>query len=132
MTTRGFFEIGIFHSKTPANVGTLWRSAYQLGAAGIFTVGKRYPDQASDTVKAHRHIPSREFRDFDAMLAALPSRWKWAGVRWRGSVTPSAPATYLAPRITAYRHRCWRAVTTSCRCHQSEPNRSMSRSPARW
>ena len=72
MTTRGFFEIGIFHSKTPANVGTLWRSAYQLGAAGIFTVGKRYPDQASDTVKAHRHIPSREFRDFDAMLAALP------------------------------------------------------------
>lgn len=69
---RGFFEIGIFRGKTPANVGTLWRSAYQLGAAGIFTVGRRYPQQASDTIKAHRHIPLREYLDLDAMLAAQP------------------------------------------------------------
>ena len=69
---RGFFEIGIYRGKTPANVGTLWRSAYQLGAAGIFTVGRRYPQQASDTVKAHRHIPLREFLDLDALLAAQP------------------------------------------------------------
>lgn len=69
---RGFFEIGIFRSKTPANVGTLWRSAYQLGAAGIFTVGKRYPRQASDTVAAHRHIPLREFQDTDDLWGALP------------------------------------------------------------
>ena len=69
---RGFFEIGIYRGKTPANVGTLWRSAYQLGASGIFTVGRRYPQQASDTVKAHRHIPLREFLDLDALLAAQP------------------------------------------------------------
>ncbi len=36
-----YFEIGIFHPKTKENIGTLWRSAYQLGAAGIFTIGKR-------------------------------------------------------------------------------------------
>lgn len=70
--TRGFFEIGVFRSKTPANIGTLWRSAYQLGAAGIFTVGKRYPDQASDTVKAWKHVPMREYDDFEQMRNSLP------------------------------------------------------------
>jgi len=69
---RGFFEIGIYRGKTPANVGTLWRTAFQMGAAGIFTVGKRYPNQASDTVQAWRHVPCREFADFDMLLAGLP------------------------------------------------------------
>lgn len=69
---RGFFEIGIYRGKDTKNVGTLWRSAYQLGASGIFTVGRRYPNQASDTVKAHKHIACREFADFDAFHAALP------------------------------------------------------------
>lgn len=69
---RGFFEIGIFHGKSTANVGTLWRSASQLGAAGIFTVGRRYPQQASDTLKTFRHIPMRDYLDMDALVAALP------------------------------------------------------------
>lgn len=47
----GYFEIGIFHSKTEQNIGTLWRSAYQLGASGIFTIGKRYKEMSSDTYK---------------------------------------------------------------------------------
>lgn len=69
---RGFFEIGIYRGKTPANVGTLWRSAYQLGAAGIFTIGRRYPDQASDTYKTHRHIPMREYLEAEAFFDAQP------------------------------------------------------------
>jgi tRNA G18 (ribose-2'-O)-methylase SpoU len=69
---RGFFEVGIYRGKTPANVGTLWRSAYQMGAAGIFTVGRRYPPQCSDTVQAWRHIPCREFADFDTLIDGLP------------------------------------------------------------
>lgn len=69
---RGFFEIGIYRGKTPANVGTLWRTAFQMGAAGIFTVGRRYPNQASDTVQAWKHVPMREFLDFEALLAGLP------------------------------------------------------------
>jgi len=28
-----YFGIGIYQGKTESNVGTLWRSAYQLGAA---------------------------------------------------------------------------------------------------
>ncbi len=62
--TRGFFEIGIFHNKTEENIGTLWRSAYQLGAAGIFTIGRRYSTQCSDTYKTWRHIPLRHYNDF--------------------------------------------------------------------
>lgn len=69
---RGFFEVGIYRGKTASNVGTLWRSAFQLGASGIFTVGRRYPNQASDTVKAHRHVPMREYSDFDALFDTLP------------------------------------------------------------
>lgn len=61
----GFCGIGIERSKTPINVGTLWRSAAILGADFIFTVGKRYPQQASDTIKAWRHIPYWEFDDLD-------------------------------------------------------------------
>jgi tRNA G18 (ribose-2'-O)-methylase SpoU len=70
--SRGYFEVGIYHGKTPSNVGTLWRSAYQMGAAGIFTIGRRYPKQASDTVHAYRHIPMRDYATFDEFLAAQP------------------------------------------------------------
>lgn len=72
MTMRGYFEIGIYHTKTAANVGTLWRSAYQLGAAGIFTIGQRYLKQTSDTPKTYRHIPMREFLTFDEFISARP------------------------------------------------------------
>lgn len=69
---RGFFEIGVWHPKTEVNVGTLWRSAWQMGAAGIFTVGQRYRSQASDTAKAWRHLPLRTYQDVDALWDALP------------------------------------------------------------
>lgn len=85
-----YFGIGIFNAKTADNVGTLWRSAYQLGASFIFTVGERsrvrtnhyYVDiftyagmqwergqfgkQSSDTVKAWRYgdeVASSRFLD---------------------------------------------------------------------
>lgn len=70
--SRGFFEIGIWHPKSSENVGTLWRSAYQLGASGVFTVGARYRRQASDTVKTDRQIPMRHFSDIDDLLRTLP------------------------------------------------------------
>jgi tRNA G18 (ribose-2'-O)-methylase SpoU len=57
----GYFEIGIYHTKTEINVGTLWRSAYQLGASGIFTIGRRYKKQSSDTVKAMTKMPLRHY-----------------------------------------------------------------------
>ncbi len=67
-----YFEIGIFHTKTYQNIGTLWRSAYQLGAAGIFTIGKRYKKQPSDTYKSWKQIPLRFFENFDDFLNHRP------------------------------------------------------------
>ena len=81
---RGYFEIGIFQGKTPANIGTLWRSAYQLGASGIFVIGKRYRNQSSDTVKAYRHIPFREYQNFDHFQSARPYDCMLIGVEMGG------------------------------------------------
>lgn len=57
----GYFGIGICSPKTKENIGTLWRSAYQMGASFIFTVGSRVKKQSSDTYCAHRHIPLFEY-----------------------------------------------------------------------
>jgi tRNA G18 (ribose-2'-O)-methylase SpoU len=86
---RGFFEIGIYHGKTVANVGTLWRSAYQLGASGIFTVGQRYSRQASDTVKAYKHVPLRTYLNFDALISGLPYSCPIVAVEMGGRSLPS-------------------------------------------
>lgn len=70
--SRGYCGIGIVGSKTAVNVGTLWRSAYSLGASFIFTAGRRWPDQASDTVKAWKHVPMIEFDSAEDLLRAIP------------------------------------------------------------
>lgn len=86
--TRGYFEIGIVRGKCAPNVGTLWRSAYQLGAAGIFTIGKRYPQQASDTAKAWKHVPMREYATLADFLAAMPYSCPLIGVEMGGKPLP--------------------------------------------
>lgn len=69
---RGYFGIGIENTKTKANIGTLWRSAYGLGAAFIFVIGNRYKKQASDTVKAMRHIPMYHYDTFEQFYENMP------------------------------------------------------------
>lgn len=75
---RGYFGIGIYKTKEKENVGTLWRSADNFGAAFIFTVGKRYQKQASDTGKAFRHIPLYEYPQFYDLV--IPKDCKLIGV----------------------------------------------------
>lgn len=58
--------------KSELNVGGLWRSAHALGAAFIFTIGRRHPWQRSDVSKAHRHIPLFEYIRFSDFLANAP------------------------------------------------------------
>lgn len=67
-----FYGIGILNTKTEANIGTLWRSAHAFGASFIFTVGKRYRRQASDTVKAWRTIPLFDYVDVEDLRRHLP------------------------------------------------------------
>ncbi len=69
---RGYFGIGIQNNKTEVNLGTLWRSANLMGASFIFTIGRRYKKQASDTMKTYRHIPLYNFETFDAFYKSLP------------------------------------------------------------
>lgn len=69
---RGYFGIGIYHVVHIENIGTLWRSARNLGADFIFTIGKRYQKQASDTCKTHRHVPLYEYETFEDFKKHLP------------------------------------------------------------
>lgn len=69
---RGYFGIGIFHGKNEENIGTLWRSANILGADFIFTIGKRYSKQCSDTMNTPKHTPLWHFDDWDDMFHHVP------------------------------------------------------------
>lgn len=69
---RGYFGIGVYHPKTPVNIGTLWRSAHNFGADFIFTIGHRYSKQSSDTTKAERHIPLFEYATVEDLKNHLP------------------------------------------------------------
>ena len=85
MTSPNYFEIGIFHPKTDENIGTLWRSAYQLGAAGIFTIGKTPSRQHSDTEDVWQHIPYRRYTSFDQLHQALPFGCQIVGIEIGGT-----------------------------------------------
>jgi tRNA G18 (ribose-2'-O)-methylase SpoU len=79
-----FFEIGIYQSKRIYNLGTLWRTAYQLGAAGVFTIGRRYERQPSDPFVVERQIPLRNFENFDQFLAQRPINTLLVGIEQDG------------------------------------------------
>lgn len=93
---RGYFEIGVYHAKTPINVGTLWRSAYQLGAAGIFVVGRRYHKQSSDTLNTTVHLPLREFSVFENFYETLPKGAQLIAVELGGTPLATFPHPHQA------------------------------------
>lgn len=69
---RGYFGIGVYNGKNEQNIGTLWRSANIMGADFIFTVGKRYKAQCSDTMKTPRHVPLFHYDDWDDFRKHIP------------------------------------------------------------
>jgi tRNA(Leu) C34 or U34 (ribose-2'-O)-methylase TrmL len=69
---RGYFGIGVYHPNTSENIGTLWRHARLYGASFIFTVGRRYKNQASDTSKTYRGIPLYNYTDYEDFRAHIP------------------------------------------------------------
>jgi tRNA G18 (ribose-2'-O)-methylase SpoU len=87
---RGFFAIGIYGSKTPENLGTLWRSASLYAAAFVFTVGKRYKRQASDTMDTASHVPLFHYSDVDDLVAHLPHACPMVGVELDPRAIPLA------------------------------------------
>lgn len=75
-----FFGIGLYQPKTIHNVGTLWRSAYILGAQFIFIIDGKYNHQTSDTQKAWSKIPLYKYEDFDHFYKSLPYSTQLVGV----------------------------------------------------
>ena len=69
---RGYCGIGIENAKAECNLGTLWRSAFCLGADFIFTIGARYRKQSSDTTQTWKHIPYWPFKDWDDFSESRP------------------------------------------------------------
>jgi len=97
---RGYSAIGIIGCKTEINVGTLWRSAFIFGAAYIFTIGKRYKQQSSDTQKAWRKIPLFAYATFDEFKNGLPFDARIVGVE---IVDGSVPLEgYVHPERAVY------------------------------
>jgi tRNA(Leu) C34 or U34 (ribose-2'-O)-methylase TrmL len=97
---RGYFGIGIYHPKTSENIGTLWRSAHNFGADFIFTIGKRYKRQASDTTKAERHIPLYEYNSFEDFREHLPRGCQLVFIEQAEGAKPLAETTH--PETAAY------------------------------
>lgn len=93
--SRGYFAIGIVNTKTEANVGTLWRSASLYGAAFVFTVGRRYQRQASDTTATPRHVPLFHFATLQDLVDHLPHSCPLVGVELDEQAVP----------LTRYGHR---------------------------
>lgn len=69
---RGYFGIGIYMPKHDENIGTLWRHAYLYNASFIFTIGKKYSKQCSDTSNSYNHIPLYYYETYDHFKASLP------------------------------------------------------------
>lgn len=101
MNHRGYFGIGIEAGKTAENLGTLWRSAHAMGAAFIFTVGARYPRQASDTTKAWRHIPLHEYDDVSSFWTSIPRECDVIGIDC-GQGRPRPLTTFRHPERAVY------------------------------
>lgn len=95
MNPRGYFGIGIYYGKVTDNIGTLWRSASILGASFIFTVGKRYQKQFTDTTKTARHIPLFHFADTEDFFRHIPSGCPVVAIELSDKAIP----------LDTYRHR---------------------------
>lgn len=79
-TSVGFYGIGILHNDDEMNIGTLWRSAFVLGASYIFTVAKKYKRQGSDVNNAWASIPLYHYQSMDEFKNNLPYATRLIGV----------------------------------------------------
>ncbi len=74
------FAIGLEYISKECNMGTVLRSCYNFGASLVFTIGRTYKTQASDTPRSNQHIPVLNFRTLDQAWCHLPQNWMPIGV----------------------------------------------------
>ena len=76
----GFFGIGILSGLHEPNLGTLWRSAYILGASFIFTVDKKYKSKGADVTSAWTKIPLYHYESYAHLKQNIPYSTKIVGI----------------------------------------------------
>ncbi len=75
-----FYGIGVMQATREINVGTLWRSAYIMGASFIFTVDKKYKKQSADVVVTPSRIPLYHYQHLEDLRTHLPYGCPLVGV----------------------------------------------------
>ena len=120
----GYFGIGIVKPKHDANVGTLWRSAWQLGAAFIFTVAARYKHkyEASDTTQSHKQLPLHKHDDWGDFAKSSPHGAVLVAIEMGG--TPLQDFAH-PPRavyvLGSEDNGLNRPIVEACQCHVALP-----------
>lgn len=82
-----WFGVGILRGKTEANHGTLWRSAYQMGASMAFSIGARYNkdrENRADTFHLWSKLPFLQFPDWETFSRSAPYNCPWVAVEMGG------------------------------------------------
>ena len=127
----GWFGIGIVRGKSEANHGTLWRSAYQLGASFTFSVGARYSsrtEELADVYKSYAKIPFLQFSDWNNFIECSPYACPWVAVEMGGIPLPD----FVHPKRAIYFLGCEdtglpSSIVDHCHFHISIPaSRTMS------
>lgn len=72
MTRPAYFGVAIDNGKTEHNLGTVWRTAANFGAAFTAQIGGRYRRQSSDTINAAQLIPHHVYTGPSDWHAHLP------------------------------------------------------------
>lgn len=99
-TPRGYFGVAVWHPKTAANVGSLWRTAQTYDASFLATVGCRYRHQASDTMRSPFSVPLHHYADMPDLLDHLPHACRVVGVELDDRAKPLDEYTH--PRTALY------------------------------
>ena len=89
-----FFGIGVYQPKTTHNIGTLWRSAFILGASYIFIIGGKYNHQSSDTAKSWSKIPFFKYDSFDHFYNSMPHSTQLVGIEMGETVATLSQFTH--------------------------------------
>lgn len=95
-----FYGIGVMHGTNPVNIGTLWRHAYILGAAFIYTVDSKYKKQSADVVATPSRIPLYHYRDIEDLHTHLPHGSPLVGIELTDNATLVSDFTH--PRRAVY------------------------------
>ncbi len=75
-----YFEIGVYDVKIEDDFKTLWRTAYALGANGVFTVKSGYGKKSIDTMGIIQQVPLRHYRAFSSLYEYLSFGAQLVGV----------------------------------------------------